>query len=51
MTLLVGEITFHYGPDNATVFIDMVTQHAEIEITDYGDRTVDDAKGRNSGEV
>ena len=53
--LLVGEITFDYKSPgyNATVFIDMVTQHAEIEITDYGVIALlnDLHKGRNSGEV
>ena len=53
--LVEGELSLDYkGPGyNSTVFIDMVTQEAEIEITHYGAIAVlnDLHKGRNSGEV
>ena len=53
--LVEGELSLDYkGPGyNSTVFIDMVTQEAEIEITHYGAIAVlnDLHKGRDSGEV
>jgi hypothetical protein len=53
--LIEGEISLDYkGPGySSTVFIDMVTQQASIETTNYGLVAVfnDLHKGRNSGEV
>lgn len=53
--LVEGELSLDYkGPGyNSTVFIDMVTQEAEIEITHYGAIAVlnDLHKGRNSGGI
>lgn len=53
--LIEGEISLDYkGPGyNATVFIDMTTAQAEIEITHYGVVALlnDLHKGRNSGDV
>jgi len=53
--LIEGEISLDYkGPGyNSTVFIDMVSQQAEIETTHYGVIAVlnDLHKGRNSGQV
>ena len=53
--LVEGEISLDYkGPGfNSTVFIDLVTQEAEIETTHYGVIAVlnDLHKGRNSGQV
>jgi len=53
--LVEGELSLDYkGPGyNSTVFIDMVTQEAEIETTHYGVIAVlnDLHKGRNSGQV
>lgn len=53
--LIEGEISLDYkGPGyNSTVFIDMLSQQAEIETTDYGAVALlnDLHKGRNSGHV
>ena len=53
--LIEGDITLDYkGPGfNSTVFIDLMTQEAEIETTHYGVIAVlnDLHKGRNSGQV
>lgn len=53
--LIEGEISLDYkGPGyNSTVFIDMLTQQAEIETTRYGFIAVlnDLHKGRNSGQI
>lgn len=53
--LIQGELSLDFkGPGyNATVFIDMVTREAEIEITDYGVVALlnDLHKGRNSGDI